>query len=50
MNEQQTPIGMPAPTSKTILVEKVVTPMMWLSIGLGVGYMLANKSKKKVRE
>ena len=40
-------MSMPAPTAKTVLMDRVMTPAIWLSIGIVAGMMLAKK--KKVR-
>jgi hypothetical protein len=44
----QQPVGMPAPTTKTVLVDKIMVPTIWLSLGVAVGFMLAKKKKVRV--
>jgi len=45
MNEQSQPIGFPAPTAKTVLMDRVMTPAIWLSIGIVAGMVIASKKK-----
>jgi hypothetical protein len=47
MVQNQQPIGMPAPTTKSVLLDKVMVPTIWLSLGIAVGYVLANKKKAR---
>lgn len=48
MQEQTQPIGMPVPSAKTVLMDRVMTPAIWLTIGLAVGYTLSKSKKARI--
>ena len=49
MNEQNQPLAMNPVPAKTVLMDRVVTPAIWLSIGIMAGMLLANKKKGRAQ-
>jgi len=47
--EQNQTTALPTASPKNVLMTHVVTPAIWLSIGVALGMVLANKKKGRIQ-